>query len=149
MGLAEHYRAWEEPEDALHHSGKIIEFSNKAWVDVLNILRELSVDLSCEITDLNTRGGTASGIIEVCDKWIYGEMRWIMRDPALHEYTLTYEIGVVPSYHNNHFELTEEILLPIDKSYVPSFVDHILHTFPQSSIMSRRICTFSNYDYAI
>ena len=149
MELVDAYRLWEDPEEYLLNGGKLIEFSNKAWVDILHILRELLVDLSCEITELNTRGGTTSGIIEICDKWIYGEMRWIMRDPALHEYTLTYEIGAVPSCHNNHFELTEEVLLPIDKSYVPSMVDHILRTFPQSSIMSRRICMFSNYEHAI
>lgn len=149
MRLAEHYRAWEEPEDFELHGGKLIQFSNKAWRDVLHILRELTVDQSCNITDLNTRGGNASGIIEVCDKWIYGEMRWTMRDSTLHEYTLEYEIGVVPSYHNNHFELTEGVLLPIDTTYIPSLTDHILHTFPQSSIMAKRICTFEYYDYAI
>lgn len=145
----EQYRAWEEPEDFVLHDGKLIEFSNRAWVDILNILRGLSEGLECDIIDLNSREGAASGIIEICDGWIYGEMRWDMRDPILHQYTLKYEVGMDPKIRHSHFEITEAVLLPIDRSYIAPIADYILKKFPRSSIMTKRICTFEYYDYAI
>lgn len=149
MGLADCYHTLEDPEDFVLHGGKLIDFSDRAWPDVLCVLRELSVGRSCEVTNCNTRAGTASGVIEVCDKWVYGEMRWYMRDPILHKYTLRYEVGVNPLLRTSHFELTEKVLLPIDMSYIPSFVDHVLRMFPGSSIMTKRICDYERYDYAI
>lgn len=145
----EQYRAWEEPEDFVLHDGKLIEFTNRAWVDILNILRGLSEGLECDIIDLNSREGTASGIIEICDGWIYGEMRWDMRDPILHQYTLKYEVGIDPKIRHSHFEITEAVLLPKDKSYIPSFVYHILRVFPESSIVSDHMCTYRHPKHAI
>lgn len=144
----EQYRAWEEPEEFVLHDRKLIEFSNRAWLDILNILRGLSDGLECDIIDLNSREGTASGIIEICDGWIYGEMHWTIPSPVKHDYTLAYEIGVDASHQNSHFELVEEVLLPIDRSYIAPITDYILKKFPRSSIMTKRICTFEYYDYA-
>lgn len=149
MGLAEHYRIWEADDDYFLHGGKLIGFSDRAWIDILNILRGLSDGLECDIIDLNSREGTASGIIEICDEWIYGEMRWDMRDPILHQYTLRYEVGVNSELRSSHFELTEAVLSPKDKSYIPSFVYHIQRVFPESSITTNHICTIGYYRRAI
>ena len=141
----EQYREWEEREDYFLQGGRLTEFSNRAWVDILNILRGLSDGYECDIIDLNSREGTASGIIEVCDEWVYGEMRWDMHDPVLHQYTLKYEVGVNPKLRSSHFELTEAVLFPKDKSYIPSFVYHIQRVFPKSYITSNRIHTIGYY----
>lgn len=148
MVLTEHYRAWEEHTDYFLHGRNLVGFSDRAWVDILNILRGLSDGLECDIIDLNSREGTASGVIEIYDEWIYGEMRWTIPSPVRHDYTLVYEIGTDASHQNAHFELVEEVLLPIDRSYIAPIADFILKKFPRSSIMTKRICTFEYYDYA-
>lgn len=140
MGLNDHYRTWEEREDYFLHGGRITEFSDRAWGDILRILDGLSEGLQCDIIDLNSEEGTASGIIEVCDEWIYGEMRWDMRDPDLHQYTLKYQISVNRDLRISHFDLTEGVLLPEDKSYIPSVVYHIQRMFPEASITTNHVC---------
>lgn len=140
MGLNDHYRVREEREDYFLHGGRITEFSDRAWGDILKILSGLSEGLECDIIDLNSREGTASGIIEVCDEWIYGEMRWDMSDPYLHQYTLKYQISVNRDLRISHFDLTEGVLLPEDKSYIPSVVYHIQRAFPEASITTNHVC---------
>lgn len=140
MALAEHYHAWEEREDYFLHGGRITEFSDRAWGEILRILDGLSEGLECDIIDLNSVEGTASGIIEVCDEWIYGEMRWDMRDPDIHQYTLKYQISVNRDLRISHFDLTEGVLLPEDKSYIPSVVYHIQRMFPEASITTNHVC---------
>ena len=90
-----------------------------------------------------------SGTIVIGKGCISGVMRFDTSDPVLHEYTLEYEIPHSASKLNAYFELTEGVLLPIDKSYIPPMIDYMLFKFPGSSIMTRRINTFDYYTYAI
>lgn len=151
MVLAEHYRAWEEyTADRYIRDSTVIEFSNQNWMDVVDVLCDLSVDLSCEMDQLKQVGkGNAYGTIIIDKGCISGVMRFDTRDPVLHEYTLEYEIPHSASKLNAYFELTEGVLLPIDKSYIPPMIDYMLLKFPGSSIMTRRINTFDYYTYAI
>lgn len=152
MGLAEHYRSrvWEDPVDRyFRNDTTMMEFSSQVWLDVIDVLRDLSVDLSCKPDGLKEIGkGNAYGIIGINNGCVYGDMRWDIKAPVLHEYTLEYEIVSDAAKPTAHFELTEAVLLPVDKSYIPQMVDYILHKFPGSSIMTKRICTFEYYDYA-
>ena len=119
-------------------------------MDIVDVLRDLSVDLSCEMDQLKQVGkGNAYGTIIIDKGCISGDMRFDTRDPVLHEYTLEYEIPHSASKLNAYFELTEGVLLPIDKSYIPPMIDYMLLKFPGSSIMTRRINTFDYYTHAI
>ena len=151
MGLTDYYRSWEEVvADRYISDQTIINFSNQNWMDVIDILRDLSVDLSCKIDQLKQAGkGNAYGTIIIDKGCISGDMRFDTKDPVLHEYTLEYEILHSASKSNAHFELTESVLLPIDKSYIPPMIDYMRFKFPGSSIMTRRINTFDYYTYAI
>ena len=151
MALTDYYRAWEEyTSDRYVRDGTVIEFSNQHCMDVIDVLHDLSVDLSCTFDNLKEVGkGNARGNIIIEKGYISGDMRFDTRDPVLHEYTLEYEIGSDPSRPDAYFELTEGALLPIDKSYIPQMVDYILFKFPGASIMTRRINTFDYYTHAI
>lgn len=152
MGLADHYRSrvWEDPVDRYFRDHTVIEFSSQVWLDVIDVLRDLSVDFSCKPDGLKEIGkGNAYGIIGINNGCVYGDMRWDIKTPILHEYTLEYEIVGDVAKPTAHFELTEAVLLPTDKSYIPQMVDYILHKFPGNSIMTKRICTFEYYDYII
>ena len=151
MGLVDAY--FEDPgpmpSDYYRDEDKHIEFSNQDWVNILDVLRDLSGGLFFDLSRFESSGGTAWGDIRISNRWAYGEMRWNVNDPVLHEYTLEYEIGTDASHQNSHFELVEEVLLPIDTSYIAPITDYILKKFPRSSIMVKRICTFEYYEYAI
>lgn len=152
MALTDYYnRAWEEyTADRYIRNCTVIEFSNQNWMDVVDVLRDLSVDLSSTFDTLKEVGkGDAYGSIEIGNRYISGIMRFNSRDPILHEYTLMYEICSDPSRPNAYFELTEGAFLPIDKSYIPQMVDYMLFKFPGASIMTRRINTFDYYTHAI
>lgn len=78
-------------------------------------------------------------------------MDWMSSNLGENEYEYFppfYEIGTDASHQNAHFELVEEVLLPIDRSYIAPIANYILKKFPRSSIMTKRICTFECYDYA-
>lgn len=151
MALTDHYCSWEDVVADRYISDRtIINFSNQNWMDVVDILRDLSVNLSCKIAQLKQVGkGNAYGTIIIDKGCISGEMRFDTRNPVLHEYTLEYEIPHSSSKLNAYFELTEEVLLSIDKSYIPPMIDYMLLKFPGSSITTRRINTFDYYTYAI
>lgn len=71
----------------------MMEFSSQVWLDVIDVLRDLSVDLSCKPDGLKEIGkGNAYGIIGINNGCVYGDMRWDIKAPVLHEYTLEYEI---------------------------------------------------------
>lgn len=150
MGLTDHYRSWEDVVADRYTSDRtIINFSNQNWMDVVDILRDLSVDLSCKIAQLKQVGkGNAYGTIIIDKGCISGDMRFYTRDLVLHEYTLEYEITHSASKSNAYFELTEEVLLPTDKSYIPPMIDYMLFKFPGSSIITRHINTFDYYTHA-
>lgn len=150
MGLTDYYCSWEDVvADRYFGDRTIINFSNQNWMDVVDILRDLSVDLSCKIAQLKQVGkGNAYGTIIIDKGCISGDMRFDTRDPVLHEYTLEYEITHSASKSNAYFELTEEVLLPTDKSYIPPMIDYMLFKFPGSSIITRRINTFDYYTHA-
>lgn len=151
MGLIDAY--FEDPgpmpSDHYHDEDKHIEFSKQDWINILDILRGLSASLSLDPNRFESNGGTAWGDIWVNNRYAHGEMHWTIPSPVRHDYTLEYQIGTDASHQNAHFELVEEVLLPIDRSYIASIADYILKKFPRSSIMTKRICTFEYYNYAI
>lgn len=151
MGLIDAY--FEDPgpmpSDYYRDEDKHIEFSNQDWVNILDVLRDLSGGLFFDPNRFESSGGTAWGDIRISNRWAYGEMHWTIPSPVRHDYTLEYEIGTDASHQNSHFELVEEVLLPIDTSYIAPITDYILKKFPRSSIMVKRICTFEYYEYAI
>lgn len=149
MGLADAY--FEGPMSSDHYRDEVkdINFSNQDWINILDILRDLSGGSFLDLDRFESNGGTAWGDINIGNRWAYGEMHWTIPSPVRHDYTLQYEIGTDASHQNAHFELVEEVLLPIDMSYIASIADYILKKFPRSSIMTKRICTFEYYDYAI
>ena len=67
-------------------------------------------------------------------------MRWDMSDPYLHQYTLKYQISVNRDLRISHFDLTEGVLLPEDKSYIPSVVYHIQRMIPEAYITTNHVC---------
>lgn len=149
MGLVDAYFEPLMSSNYYREEDKHIEFSKQDWMNILDILRDLSGGLFLDPNRFESNGGTAWGDITISNCWVYGEMHWTIPSPVKHDYTLAYEIGVDASHQNSHFELVEEVLLPIDRSYITPITDYILKKFPRSSIMTKRICTFEYYDYAI
>jgi hypothetical protein len=149
MALTEHYRGWEDREDYFTHGGKIYEISNRNWIDVIDVLKQLSYGYYCDLTDIKRGTGNTSGLIEICNGWLYGEIRWDIRDPVMHNYGLQYEIEINENFTKAYFELHEGVLLPIDTSYIPSIMDYLTFKFPGCAIMTKRIHTFDYYQYAI
>ena len=149
MGLVDSYFDGPYPSDYYRNEDKHIEFSKQDWINILEILRDLSGGCYLDASRFESNGGTAWGDIKISNRWAYGEMHWTIPSPVRHDYTLVYEIGTDASHQNAHFELVEEVLLPIDRSYIAPIADSILKKFPgSSSIMTKRICTFEYYDYA-
>lgn len=136
------------PSDYYCDEDKHIEFSKQDWINILDILRDLSGGLFLDPNRFESNGGTAWGDIRVSNRWLYGEMHWTIPSPVRHDYTLEYEIGINAKYQYAHFELVEEVLLPIDTSYIAPIIDYILKKFPRGSVMTKRICTFECYEYA-
>ena len=149
MALTEHYRAWEDREDYFTHGGKIYEFSDRNWIDVIDVLKQLSYGYYADLTDLKNGTGNTSGFFEICDGWLYGEIRWDIRDPVVHNYGLQYEIEINENFTKSYFELHEGVLLPIDTSYLPTIMDYLRFKFPGCAIMTKRIHTFDYYQHAI
>lgn len=148
MGLADAYFEPLMSSNYYREEDKHIEFSKQDWMNILDILRDLSGGLFLDSNRFESNGGTAWGDITISNSWVYGEMHWTIPSPVRHDYTLAYEIGTDAKHQNSHFELVEEVLLPIDRSYITPIIDYILKKFPRSSIMTKRICTFEYYDYA-
>lgn len=149
MGLADAYFESPMSSDYYRDEVKHINFSKQDWINILDILRDLSGGLFLDLDRFESNGGTAWGDINIGNHWVHGEMHWTIPSPVRHDYALEYEIGTDASHQNAHFELVEEVLLPIDRSYIASIADYILKKFPRSSIMTKRICTFECYEYAI
>lgn len=149
MGLADAYFEGPMSSDYYRDEVKHINFSKQDWINILDILRDLSGDLFLDLGRFESNGGTAWGDINIDNHWVYGEMHWTIPSPVRHDYALEYEIGTDASHQNAYFELVEEVLLPIDTSYIAPITDYILKKFPRSSIMTKRICTFECYEYAI
>lgn len=149
MGLVDSYFDGPYPSDYYRNEDKHIEFSKQDWINILEILRDLSGGCYLDASRFESNGGTAWGDIKISSRWAYGEMHWTIPSPIRHDYTLQYEISTDALHQYAHFELAEEVLLPIDMSYIAPITDYILKKFPGSSIMAKRICTFEYYDYAI
>lgn len=152
MGLIDAYFEDPGPMPSSYYrdrEDKHIEFSKQDWINILDILRDLSGGCYLDASRFESNGGTAWGDIKISNRWAYGEMHWTIPSPVRHDYTLQYEISTDALHQYAHFELAEEVLLPIDMSYIAPITDYILKNFPRSSIMTKRICTFEYYDYAI
>lgn len=149
MGLIDSYFDGPYPSDYYRNEDKHIEFSKQDWISILEILRDLSGGCYLDTSRFENNSGTAWGDIRISNGWTYGEMHWTIPAPVRHDYTLEYEIGTDALHQNAHFNLVEEVLLPIDRSYITPITDYILKMFSRSSIMTKCICTFEYYDYAI